>query len=104
MLLKGKYKQISILSFSTLIILALTVKFGMFNSIDKAVYIFFKEHKNNLLYNFALDFSNWFEDFSSLLIFLVMMLIFLKLHKKYQLWFSVYLQDYMLKRIGSQMH
>lgn len=87
--LQEKCKQVFVLSFSIFVILIFAVKIGMFRSMDKAVYAFFEEHKNVKVYNFALDFSDWFGNISSLLIFLGMMLIFLKLRKMHELLFSV---------------
>lgn len=87
--LQEKCKQVSVLSFFMFVIVVLILKLGMFNSMDKAVYVFFKEHENSTVYNIAIDFSDWFGDIGSLLIFSGMMLIFLKLHKMHELLFSV---------------
>jgi len=87
--LQEKCKQMALLSFTMFIILVLILKLGVFNTINKAVYCFFKEYENSKVYNIAMDFSDWFGSIGSLLIFSGMMLIFLKLHKMHELLFSV---------------
>jgi len=88
-LLHEKCKQASVLSSSIFIILVITLKLGMFNIADKAVYNFFKEHENTTVYNMAIHFSYLSGSIGSLLMFSIMMLIFLKSHKIHELLFSV---------------
>ncbi len=70
-------------------ILVLTLKLNMLNNINKTVYDFYKEYENTSLYNTSMTFSNFFGSIHSLFIFLVIMLVFLKLHKINELIFSV---------------
>jgi len=87
--LQKKCKQIALFSLIIFVILVFLLKFGILNSINKAVYTFFNEHENSKMYHIAIDFSDLFGSIGSLVIFSGMMIIFLKLHKIKEGLFSV---------------
>lgn len=83
--------KIAFLSLSLFILLAIAVKFDLFNELNTMLYNAIQEHRSASLYKVGIIFGDLFGSIGSLVLFLGMIAVLLRLRKKEEFLFSVLL-------------